>query len=65
MKNVQIHSDSYKNAPKPDFPMTACSATDCTGLEPHPAFSESEIHSYENIYPYLPNRYASDYSGKP
>ncbi len=65
MKSVQLHSNRYTNAPFPEFPMTVCSSNDCTGLEPHPAESEDETFSYENIYPYQPNRYVSDCSDMP
>lgn len=65
MKNAQIHINRCTNVPEPDLPMTVCSATDCTGLEPHPVFSEEEKSCYENLYPYLPSTDASDSSGTP
>lgn len=65
MKNIQLHSNRYEKAPVPEFPLTVCSATDCTGLEQHPAYSEDETYSYENIYPYLPSKHVSDSSDMP
>ncbi len=36
-----------------DMEFNACSATDCTGLIPSAIVDESQIESYEEIYPYL------------
>lgn len=65
MKNIELHSNRYKADALPEFPLTVCSSTDCTGLEQHPAYSEDESHSYENIYPYLSSKYVSDPSDMP
>ncbi len=36
-----------------DLESTACSAYDCTGLIPNTVTDESQIESYEDLYPFL------------
>ena len=43
-----------------DKELNACSAYDCTGLIPSAITDESEIDSYEEIYPYLSPRINQD-----
>ena len=36
-----------------DLEMASCSVYDCTGLIPNLALNDSEIQSYEDLYPFL------------
>lgn len=36
-----------------DIELNSCSAYDCTGLIPAAVTDESELESYEELYPYL------------
>lgn len=47
-----------------DFELNACSTYDCTGLIPALATEESEIESYEELYPYLSPEVKPDKNNK-
>lgn len=53
------YSKPYQNnnihpSPEPDIELSSCSMYDCTGLIPSAITDESQIESYESMYPYLP-----------
>lgn len=53
MEKTNRDSDRKYNI-KDSSAMTSCSAFDCTGLIPSAPQNSSEIHSYEEMYPFLP-----------
>ncbi len=51
--NKKAESTTSKN--NYDIDIQACSTMDCTGLIPSAPQSESELESYEDLYPYIPH----------